>query len=97
VRGAEVVVADGRILPASEAEEFLAPKDWRRSRHCRQYRLDEAVSEVGEDDTAFGGGRSPRYSVNLAASCTTPEELPAEREWVPSLFDALRPHRSELS
>ena len=56
------------------------------------YRLDEAFSEVSEDDTAFGGGRSPRYSVNFAASCATPEQLPAEREWVRSLFDALRPH-----
>jgi hypothetical protein len=55
-------------------------------------RLDEAYCEVGEDDTAFSGGRSPRYSVNFAASCATPEQLPAEREWVRSLFDALRPH-----
>jgi FAD binding domain-containing protein/berberine-like enzyme len=56
------------------------------------YRLDEAYCEVGKDDTAFGGGRSPRYSANFAASCATPEQLPAEREWVRSLFDALRPH-----
>jgi FAD binding domain len=49
------------------------------------YRLDEAFSEVGEDDTAFGGGRSPRYFVNFAASCASPEQLPAEREWVRSL------------
>jgi FAD/FMN-containing dehydrogenase len=55
-------------------------------------RLDEAYCEVGEDDTAFGGGRSPRYSLNFAASCATPEQLPAEREWVRSLFNALRPH-----
>ena len=55
-------------------------------------RLDEAYCEVGEDDTAFSGGRSPRYSANFAASCATPEQLPAEREWVRSLFDALRPH-----
>ncbi len=27
------------------------------------YRLDGAYSEVGEDDTAFSGGRSPRYAV----------------------------------
>jgi hypothetical protein len=55
-------------------------------------RLDEAYCEVGEDDTAFSGGRSPRYSVNFAATCATPEQLPAEREWVRSLFEALRPH-----
>ena len=55
-------------------------------------RLDEAYCEVGEDDTAFSGGRSPRYSVNFAATCATPEQLPGEREWVRSLFDALQPH-----
>ena len=55
-------------------------------------RLDEAYCEVGEDDTAFSGGRSPLYSVNFAATCATPEQLPAEREWVRSLFEALRPH-----
>ena len=55
-------------------------------------RLDEAYCEVGEDDTAFSGGRCPRYSLNFAASCATSEQLPAEREWVRSLFDALRPH-----
>jgi hypothetical protein len=60
--------------------------------HVEFDRLDEAFSEVGEDDTAFGGGRSPRYFVNFVASCATPEQLPAEREWVRSLFDALRPH-----
>jgi len=35
---------------------------------------------------------APRYSLNFAASCATPEQLPAEREWVRSLFNALRPH-----
>jgi hypothetical protein len=55
-------------------------------------RLDEAFSEVGEDDTAFGGGRSPRYFVDFVASCATREQLSADREWVRSLFDALRPH-----
>jgi hypothetical protein len=30
--------------------------------------------------------------VNFAATCATPEQLPAEREWVRSLFEALRPH-----
>ncbi|HEY5882772.1 MAG TPA: FAD-binding oxidoreductase, partial [Nakamurella sp.] len=56
------------------------------------YRLDEAYSEVGEDDTAFGGGRSPRYMGFFIGLCPTPELLVAEREWVRSLWDALRPH-----
>jgi FAD/FMN-containing dehydrogenase len=56
------------------------------------YRLDEAYCEVGEDDTAFGGGRTPRYMGFFIGLCPTPDLLPAEREWVRSLWDALRPH-----
>ena len=55
------------------------------------YRLDEAYCEVGEDDTAFGGGRTPRYMGFFIGLCPTPDLLPAEREWVRSLWDALRP------
>ena len=42
------------------------------------YRLDQAYSEVGEDDTAFSGGRSPRYAVFIVAVCPTPELLAAD-------------------
>jgi FAD binding domain/Berberine and berberine like len=56
------------------------------------YRLDGAYSEVGEDDTAFGGGRSPRYMGFFIGLCPTPDLLPAEREWIRSLWVALRPH-----
>jgi FAD/FMN-containing dehydrogenase len=56
------------------------------------YRLDGAYSEVGEEDTAFGGGRSPRYMGFFIGLCPTPDLLPAEREWIRSLWDALRPH-----
>jgi hypothetical protein len=56
------------------------------------YRLDEAFSEVSDEDTAFGGGRSPRYFGTFIAMCATPEQLPAERAWIRSLFDALQPH-----
>ncbi|MEU0095507.1 FAD-binding oxidoreductase [Kribbella sp. NPDC006257] len=56
------------------------------------YRLDEAYSEVGEDDTAFGGGRSPRYAVFIVAICPTPELLDHDRAWVRSFWEALRPH-----
>jgi FAD/FMN-containing dehydrogenase len=56
------------------------------------YRLDEAFSEVGQDDTAFGGDRSPGYFAFLAAHCPTAELLVADRAWVRSLWDALRPY-----
>jgi len=55
------------------------------------YRLDEAYSEVAEDDTAFSGGRSPRFSVAIAAICPTPELLAADRAWARSFCAALRP------
>ncbi len=56
------------------------------------YRLDEAYCEVGEDDTAFGGGRTPRYAAFLIGLTPVPEMLPAERDWVRSVWEALRPH-----
>jgi len=59
------------------------------------YRLDQAYSEVGEQDTAFGGGRSPRYFGTFVAMCPNRELLHAERKWVGSLFNALKPHMLE--
>jgi FAD/FMN-containing dehydrogenase len=56
------------------------------------YRLDQAYSEVGEDDTAFSGGRSPRYAVFILATGPTPEVLAPERTWAASFGEALRPH-----
>jgi len=56
------------------------------------YRLDEAYSEVGDDDTAFSGGRSPRYAVFIIAVCPTPQLLAADRAWARSFWEALRPH-----
>jgi FAD/FMN-containing dehydrogenase len=56
------------------------------------YRLDGAYSEVGEGDTAFGGGRSPRYCVFIIALADSPERLTADRQWVRSFWTALQPH-----
>ncbi len=56
------------------------------------YRLDEAYSEVGDDDTAFSGGRSPRYALFIIGVCPVPELLPGERAWVRGLWEALTPH-----
>jgi FAD/FMN-containing dehydrogenase len=56
------------------------------------YRLDQAYCEVDEDATAFAGGRSPRYAVFIEGFCPTAGLLTAERKWVRSLWDALRPH-----
>lgn len=56
------------------------------------YRLDEAYSEAGDDDTAFSGGRSPRYAVFITPVCPTPQLLAADRAWARSFWEALRPH-----
>ena len=56
------------------------------------YRLDGAYSQVGDDDTAFSGGRSPRYAIFMSGLAATPELLVAERAWVKSFWDALRPY-----
>jgi FAD/FMN-containing dehydrogenase len=60
------------------------------------YRLDGAYSAVGEDDTAFGGGRSPRFAVFIVGMASDKEPLAAERDWARSFWDALRPHATGL-
>ncbi len=60
------------------------------------YRLDGAYSQVPEDATAFSGGRSPRYAVFIIGICPVPELLEAERAWVRSFWEALRPHSIDI-
>ncbi len=55
------------------------------------YRLDHAYSAVPDGETAFSGGRSPRYGVFMIGVCPTADQLTAERDWVRSLADALQP------
>jgi FAD/FMN-containing dehydrogenase len=59
------------------------------------YRLDGAYSRVGEDDTAFGGGRSPRYTAFILGMGWSQEVLARETEWVRALREALSPHAME--
>jgi FAD/FMN-containing dehydrogenase len=56
------------------------------------YRLDEAYCEVDEDATAFGGGRTARWAGLFVGMTPTAETLSAERDWIRSLHQALRPH-----
>jgi hypothetical protein len=56
------------------------------------YRLDEAYCRVSDDETAFSGGRSPRYEAFIIGLAPDAETLAAERGWVRGLWDALRPH-----
>jgi FAD/FMN-containing dehydrogenase len=50
-----------------------------------------AYQDVGPDDTAFGGPRTG-YGVYAIALTKTREQLPAERDWARSLWQALQPH-----
>jgi hypothetical protein len=54
--------------------------------------LGGAVADVGDDETAFAGRRSIRFSVAVDALAPTPELLEAERTWVRDLWRALQPH-----
>jgi FAD/FMN-containing dehydrogenase len=56
------------------------------------YRLDGAYCRVGDDETAFSGGRSPRYNVFIIGVAPDAEVQAAERGWVRSLWDALSPY-----
>jgi hypothetical protein len=55
------------------------------------YRLDGAFSQVGDDQTAFGGGRSPRYGAFIEGITPDSGLLAAERGWVRGFWEALRP------
>ena len=55
------------------------------------YRLDEAYAEPDEDDTAYAGGRTPRYGTFIFAAAPVPDMLPADRAWAREFADALRP------
>ena len=59
------------------------------------YRLDGAYSRVPEDATAFSGGRSARFAMFAIGVCPVAEMFPAEREWVRSLAEALRPYAAQ--
>ena len=56
------------------------------------YRLDGAYSRVGDDETAFSGGRSPRYGAFIQGLAPDAGLLAAERRWVRGFWSALRPH-----
>jgi FAD/FMN-containing dehydrogenase len=56
------------------------------------YRLDGAYSQVGDDETAFSGGRSPRFGAFIVGVAPDADGLSAERAWVGRFWNALRPH-----
>ncbi len=69
-----------------------APRKTFPTSFCPTFTLDGAYSRVGDDETAWGGGRAPALMINIAGHATTPEVHAAEREWVRDFWAALRPH-----
>jgi Berberine and berberine like len=69
------------LLPAKTSPMSLLPI----------FPLGGAFTDVAEDATAFGGTRSLRYAVNMDAVATDQATLAADREWVRSVWSALRP------
>jgi FAD/FMN-containing dehydrogenase len=59
------------------------------------HRMDGAFSAVPEDATAWGGGRSPRYTAFVLGVTPEPAGLAAERAWVRGFADALEPYALE--
>ncbi|MCU1429066.1 MAG: FAD-binding oxidoreductase [Actinomycetia bacterium] len=53
-----------------------------------------AYANPGEDDTAFGGSREAKWIVNISAIAPEAAVLDAERTWVRTFWDALRPEAS---
>jgi FAD/FMN-containing dehydrogenase len=61
------------------------------------FMLHGAVTEVGEDATAYGGLRRPHYVVDVSASSMDPEVFDADRAWVRSVWDTLRPLATDVA
>lgn len=55
------------------------------------YRLDGAYCDAREEDTAFGGARTPRWAGFLLGISPTAAGLPAERSWVRAVKRDLGP------
>jgi hypothetical protein len=56
------------------------------------FSLGGAYARVPEDETAFGGSRSVRWTVNVVALDTDADMLARDRTWARDFWSALRPH-----
>jgi hypothetical protein len=56
------------------------------------YRLDGAYCRAGDDETAFSGGRSPRYGTFVIGLAPDADLMAADRAWARGIWEALRPH-----
>ena len=63
---------------------------------CPTFSLAGAYRNVGDDDSAFGGSRAAGYVFNIEAAASAPQVYEADRRWVRSFWDAMRPHAGGL-
>ncbi len=61
---------------------------------CPTFPLGGAYRTPQDGDTAFGGSRSAGFMFNISATAPTPELYAADRAWVRSFWEAMRPHAS---
>jgi hypothetical protein len=59
---------------------------------CPTFLLTGAFLDKKENDTAFGGGRTEGYVLNIAGDSRTTEAYEAGRVWVRSFWESMRPH-----
>jgi hypothetical protein len=55
------------------------------------YRLDGAYCRAGDDETAFSGGRSPRYGTFIVGMAPEASLVAAERDWAPGRLGGASP------
>ncbi len=77
----EAIDALARLLPGKTSPMSILPI----------FPLGGAFTDVSDQDTAFGGSRCARFAVNMDAASPDPGTMAMDREWVASLWDALRP------
>ena len=78
--------------PVIDAVTRAVPRKYSPMSVLLFYRLDGAYSQVGWYETAFSGGRSPRYGAFIIGLAPDAALLAAERGWVRDTWEALRPH-----
>jgi FAD/FMN-containing dehydrogenase len=72
----------------------FAPKKQSPLSFCPTFVMAGAYRALGDADTAFGGSRSAAYVFNITGHGPTRELYEADRAWVRSFWDAMRPHAS---
>jgi hypothetical protein len=81
------------VLPDAAIDALVARLSARHSGHSEVLiaPLGEAIADVADDATAFGGSRSLRYVVAIECKADDEEAFVKDRQWVRDTWDALRP------